>query len=149
MGAFLAADRPGARRPGGQVQPPGGLGDPGAIPPAAVGVDRWHPCRRGQAEDGLTDVGVDGQPDREPQPALVEVPDELAGGAGAVAAYQDPAAAPRPGGNLGQRELQDGNLVGRVVGAGVARTQDPGQRLATPVAPVQVAGQRVEPKVCL
>jgi hypothetical protein len=123
---FLAADRPGARRPGGQVQPSGGLGDPGAISPAAVGVGRWHPCRRGQAEDGRADVGVDGQPDREPQPTPVQVPDELAAGPGAVAAHQDPAAAPRPGGELGQRELQDGDVVGRVVGAGVAGAQDAG-----------------------
>jgi len=37
-------------------------------------------------------------------------------------------------------------VVGGVVGGGVARTQDPSQRLPTPIAAIQVGQERVEPE---
>lgn len=49
--------------------------------------------------------------------------------------------APARLGQLVQGQLQHGDVVGRGVGAGIARAQDAGQRL---VALVQVADQRVE-----
>jgi len=49
-------------------------------------------------------------------------------------------------GQLRHGLLEHGDVVGRGVGAGIARAQDAGQRLA---ALVQIADQRVEPKPAL
>jgi hypothetical protein len=45
-----------------------------------------------------------------------------------------------------QGELKQDGVVGGVVGGGVARTQDPSQRLPTPIAAIQVGQERVEPE---
>jgi hypothetical protein len=70
------------------------------------------------------------------------------GGAAGVGADQQRLVA-CGGGELGERQVEDLDVVGGGVGTGVARPQAAGQGLAGAVAAVQVAHQRVEAEAVL
>jgi hypothetical protein len=70
VGVLSSADRPGARRPGVQVDPAGQLAGLGAVASLAVGLHRGRPGVLGLGEDRLADVGVDLHPQGEPDAAL-------------------------------------------------------------------------------
>jgi hypothetical protein len=156
VGPLAAADRPGPNRPAlaGKVQA-GKLRDPRATAPATMLVKGRHPAAviavaggGWDCQDRGLDVGLDREPDRERELAADDVVHEGVGGAGGVGADQD-----RLGSGLlrqGQQgHRQHTNMVSRGVGAGVARPQDPRQRLPGPIAAVQPGTQRVEPEAVL
>ncbi len=77
-----------------------------------------------------------------------DVVDEGVGGAGGVGADQDRAGPGRLR-QRQQRHRQHGKVVLGSVGAGIARPQDPRQRLPGAVLAVQPRQQRVEPEAML
>jgi hypothetical protein len=86
--AFAADDDPGTGRPVGQVEQVGDFGDPGTVAWLAVGVVGRCPGGLGYGQDGLLDVLVDGETQREPDPTVAECGGESVGGAGGVGAGQ-------------------------------------------------------------
>ena len=105
VGVLAAADRPGARRPGVQVDPAGQLAHLGAIAGLAVGVDRWGP---GRARVGRGSPRGHGRrsasPARTRRRVVAQVPGQPGAGPGAVAADQD-RLVPRGRWELGQGEV--------------------------------------------
>jgi hypothetical protein len=94
------------------------------------------------------DVGLQREPDRKPQLAADDVVHEGVGGAGGVGPDQD-GAGPGCLRQGQQRHRQHVDVISRGVGAGVARPQDPRQRLPGPIATVQPRPQRVKPEAVL
>jgi hypothetical protein len=90
VGTFLAQDQPGPVRPGRQVHQCGGVGHPGAVADAAVGLDRRIP-RAGGVEHlgGVTDAGVDRAAKGEPDVLFPAGGGEAVSGAGRVGADQN------------------------------------------------------------
>jgi hypothetical protein len=70
MGVLTATDRPGARRPAVQVNPAGQLASLRAMANLAIGLRRGRPGLLGLSEDRLAHVGVDLDPQAEPDTAL-------------------------------------------------------------------------------
>ena len=70
MGVLPSADRPGARRPGVQVDPAGQHTCLRAVTNLAVGLHRRRPGVLGLGQDGFADVGVDLHAQAEPDAAL-------------------------------------------------------------------------------
>ena len=70
VGVLSSADRPGARRPGVQVDPTGQLAGLGAVTNLTVGLHRGRPGVLGLGCDRLAHVGVDLHPQGEPDAAL-------------------------------------------------------------------------------
>jgi hypothetical protein len=135
VGTFLAQDQPGPVRPGRQVHQCGGVGHPGAVADAAVGLDRRIP-RAGGVEHlgGVTDAGVDRAAKGEPDVLFPAGGGEAVSGAGRVGADQNPwcvavfwiRAIPQR--QRVQRLTQYGDVIGGGVAARVAGPQQPGQR---------------------
>ena len=128
-------------RPGGQVDQVGGLGDPGAVADAAVGVDRRIPAlAEVEGVHGVLHPPIDGVAEGEPHPGGAAGGGEVVGGPGGVAAHQHPQAcrdrrdargrAATRARQRRQRLLQDGDVVSGGVGAGVA-----GRAAARPALP--------------
>jgi hypothetical protein len=107
-----------------QVDPAGQLAHLGATADLPSGVDRGPLGTFGLGQDRLTHVGVGLHAQREPYPAVAQVPGELAAAAGAVAADQDRLGGSRGGGQLGQGEVDQLDKVAGRAGSGVARPQD-------------------------
>jgi hypothetical protein len=70
VGVLSSADRPGARRPGVQVDPAGQLAGLGAVANLAVGLHRGRPGVLGLGCDRLAHVGVELHSQGEPDAAL-------------------------------------------------------------------------------
>jgi len=127
--AFASGDDPHPDRPagvgGGQVA--GQLGDLRPVPGLAVGVDRVPPALPGQGGQRVGDrlPGVDAHRVLQAQGGEV-VQQRLHAGRG-VPAHQHPAADLL--GELAQGGVDQGDLVGGVVGVGSALPQQRGQRL--------------------
>ena len=102
-------------------------------------VDRRGPRPPWNSGDGGPNVVGDREPDRVLQPLFGEVIAEGVGEPGTVGADQDPLG-PVSVGQLRQGGVEDGDVVGGGVRPGVARAQDPAQRL---VGVVQKGEQRV------
>jgi hypothetical protein len=128
-----------------QVDPAGQLDHLGAGAELPVRLDRGRPGLLGLGQDRLAHVGVDLDAQREPHLALVQVPGQLAAAAGAIASHPHRRVT-HSGGELRQREIDQLDQVAGGAGRGVARPQDPGQRLTRGLAAVQVGQQRREPK---
>ncbi len=130
MGVFPAADQPGAGRERGQhagVEMVGELDDSGAVTQAAVAVERGHP------------VGGDGDRDSDGELRVqavfaqaAGVGEELVAATGRVGPDEDRAAVAVRVGNLVQGLVQDGDVVGGGVAAGVTRRGIPAR--VSPVA---------------
>jgi hypothetical protein len=149
--AFLAQDQPRALRPVGQVDQAGGLGQPGAIAGLAVGVvGRGPDLFRDRAQCGVdvevVQVGADG----ELHPECVDVPGEGVGGPGGVGAHQHRHLPVGVGfaqrsGELCQRVVEHGDVVGGGVAAGVATAQQTREGFPSAgVVVIEAAQQRVE-----
>ena len=84
----------------------------------------------GDGQDRGADTLVGRQADREPHATLAKMAGKGVGGAAGVGAHHDRLV---PGGRweLREREIDDLDVVGGGVGAGVARPENPGQ--ASPV----------------
>jgi hypothetical protein len=97
------------------------------------GADRDRPRRQGQIGDRVMDCLRHGETDREAQvqaagvAQAAEMSQLCLGGAGAVNADQDRLAVPVRLGDLGDRLVDDLDVVGRGVGAGVPGPEHPGQ----------------------
>jgi hypothetical protein len=120
-----------------------------------VGVQGRHPAaviatwgRGWDRQDRGLDLRLDGEPDRKQELAADQVVHERVGGAGGVGADQDRLASDLPG-QRQQGHRQHSKMVLGGVGAGVARPQDPRQRLPGPIATVQPSQQRVKPEAML
>jgi hypothetical protein len=114
----------------------------------AIGVDRGPPGGLADGQHRGADPLVSRQADREPHATLAQVVNQRVGGAAGVGPHHDRLGA---GGRweLGEREVDQLDVVGGGVGAGIARPQDPRQGLAGAILAVQEGQQRVEPKACL
>ena len=149
VGAFAAGDDPHPRWPAleGGRQPPGQLGDLGALTRLPVGIEGLPPRLLRQHLERVQDRLPAVDTDRVLQTQAVDVPHEpLHPGAG-VATDQDPRA--QVLGQLGQGGVEHLDLVGGVVGSwlGLPRPQQPGQRLTTAAGTVVDEGKhRVEPE---
>jgi hypothetical protein len=164
--AFLAQDQPGARRPSVQWGQAGGLGDPGPVAGfdlhTGLGragfaglVGRRPRCRRQSGQGGVyVEVGEAG-PDGELHALLGEVGGELLGCAGGVGAHQHGDApvlvgGALRGGQLGECGVEYDDVIGGGVRAGLARSQQLGDRFPTTVVTViDEPEQRVEPESLL
>jgi hypothetical protein len=119
MGVLPTADRPGAWRPGVQVDPAGQLTNLGAVARLAVGVDRGRPGRFGLGQDRLADMGVERHPNRESDAPLAQVPGQPGAGPGAVARDQD-GLVPSGSRQLLQRQIDQLDQIIGGTGGGVA-----------------------------
>jgi hypothetical protein len=141
--ALAADDQSRALGPRVERDTAGQLGDPRALAQLAVAVDRGPPRRFGQREDRFAHVLVDRVAEREPHARLAARRGERVAGAGGVRARED-----RPLQRLGRELLERGlehlEVIGGVVGAGVAGSQDTGQHLAA-----ARGQQRVKPEPAL
>jgi hypothetical protein len=140
MGPFLADDDPHPGRPGRQVQHPGDVRDPGAVPDLPVSVVSRRPRIRRDPEDGGLHLPGDRHADRIVQPPRwggqpVQEPVRPAAG---VSADQDPA--PQVTRQLGQRQPGRLDMVGRRVRPGAPTPQHEGQRLPAPASAVAGEG---------
>jgi len=149
MGLLLACDDPHPRRPAGQVQQAGELGDPRPLADGTAGIDRRAPHIRGDLGEQLGSLAGQGEADGVGQAPPVHPPQHGVGAAGVVRADQHPPSGPGAGdmsGQLGQRALDHGDVVGGGVGPGIARAQQDAQRLPGAFrAVVDERAQRVEP----
>ena len=113
------------------------------------------PTRLGDGVDDPLDPCVHGESEGEPDPTLGARGRERMGRTGRVRPGQQPRTLPLPGlvtgpgtsllGQVGQGQVQHGDVVGGGVRPGVARPQQPGQCLpAGDVGTVQEAQQRME-----
>jgi hypothetical protein len=134
--AFFPDDDPHPGRPGRQVQQPGDVRDPGAVPHLAVPVVSRRPGAGGDLHDRFSHVvgdrhadgvvqaaGPGGQPFQEP-----------AGAAAGAGADQHPAA--QVPGQLRQRQAGRLDMAGRRVRPGVSRSQHDREGLPVPAGPV-------------
>ena len=136
MRALLAQDQSGPGRPFRQVHQIGGLGHPGAVADAAVGLHRRIPPIGGvEGVDRVADPSVDRAAQREPHRGVAARGGEPMGGAGGVRADQDlwRVRVIRARAVLRWQRIeclaQHGDVIGGGVTAGVARPQQPGQGL--------------------
>ncbi len=143
MRSFLADDQPHARRPAVK-DVTGQLGDPGAVADLAVRLEGRSPGGGRDLQDTLADRLGDRHADRvgQPPPALREPGDELMGAAGGVGPDQRPPPAPVALGQLGQGELDGGDVVGGRVRAGVPGAQEGGDGPAGAARPVVDEGRQ-------
>ena len=88
-GAFFAQDQPGPGRPAAHLDQSGGLGDPGAVADAAVGLDGRIPAVVAVEDlDGVAHAGVDGVAEGESHPGVTAGGGERVGGAGGIRSHQ-------------------------------------------------------------
>jgi hypothetical protein len=142
VGTFAADDDAGAVRVSSEVDQAGQLGDLGPGTEGAVLFQRWVPEVFGKCANGSADLFGDGVSDRErgpdsalPQPS--QVGQEGLGTARAVGADEDRGAVAVGVGDLGEGLVEDGDVVGGGVRAGVARSQETCQGLAGVVQEAQ------------
>ena len=146
VGVLPADDDPHVRRPPGEAvtagavaQQPGQLGDLRVRPRCPVGVQRRGPRRFWQPGQDRADPLIEVEPCRVMHlvpgagAELGDVLDQGVGGSGAVAGEQHPAAV--PGGDLRDRGVHDGEVVGGGVTARVPGPQHHRERLIGVVAP--------------
>jgi hypothetical protein len=144
MRTLAAHDHSGAGRVGGQGrsgEQSGDLRDRGLVDRAqlALGVDRGGPVPGSQQRDGGVFAAGDGPADGELAAdagvaEAAKVGEERLRAPGAVGADQDRVPVPVSVGNLLERGVEDGDVVGGGVGTGVARAQQGGEELAGVVA---------------
>lgn len=142
---FTPDDDPGPVRVAGQVGHAGQLGDFRALAQGAVLFECGMPDLLGQGSDRLADRLGDGVSDGEvgEDSACVQGPhvvQERFRSSGAVGADEDGCAVAVGVGDLGKCLVEDGDVVGGGVGAGVAGPEESGQGFA---GVVQEAQQRV------
>jgi hypothetical protein len=144
--ALAADDHPRTVGPAGEVQRVGKVGDLAVGPLATVLIERRPPRVLGQLEDRSPDRLGQVIADREPDPAVAAPVQQRVRGAGRIAAHQDLDLFDVLGRDLLERGLGDRDLVGGGVGAGVARSQLAGQRLAGLIG---VGQHRTKPEAAL
>jgi hypothetical protein len=133
VGSFAAHDHPRPVGVGGQVEQVGDLGDVGAVAQLAVGVDGGLPVHAGG--DRFPDRFGDRDPDGEGRAYAVlaqaaDVTQEGVAGPGRVAPDQDVAAVAEMIRDLSQGLVEDGDVIGRRVRAGVTGPQQTGEGFA-------------------
>ncbi len=150
--SFLPQDHPAAGGPGRQVEQSGGLGDPGAVPDRAVGVDRRVPhvdtVRAGRPGGVVEQVQrvpdrlPDGEPEREPDPLLSTELRETKGGTGGIGPDQHRGAVrvarswPESLGDRGQRFGEHLDVI-----AGGVEPAFPGRSLPAIASPAAISGR--------
>ncbi len=98
-------------RPAGQVEQAGQFGDGGTLARLAVAVVGRAPRRLGDESQQLRGIGRQAEPGGVGQPAAVQPAQHLMGRTGTIDADQHFPAV-QPGGQLGQRGLDDGDVIG-------------------------------------
>jgi hypothetical protein len=128
--ALAAHDHAGAVGPARRLQGVGDLGHPRALPGPAILADRRPPRRFGQREDRLADRLGEVEAHHEADARGAQLVAEFVRGAGAVGAHHDLRLFDDRPRQLLEREVDNLDVIGGGVGAGVARAQHTGQRLA-------------------
>jgi hypothetical protein len=134
VGAFLAQDQPGTRRPGRQVREVGDLDDPGPVAGLAVGVVGRRPrVVRDLTQDGVDVDVVQRGTHGELHPQLSDLFRERVGGPGGVGAHQHLHRSvlvgfPQVFGDLRQRLIEHVDVVLSGVAARAAPPQQSGHR---------------------
>ena len=117
-----------------EIEQPGDLDDVGVLPQPTVAVVRGLPSPRWDEPDRVPDRFGDGVADRELQALLGKRSDQGVGVARAVPADDDLLAAP-PVRDLREGPVQDGQVIGGGVAAGVTRAQQHRDGLVAVVQP--------------
>lgn len=126
MRALAADDQAGALRPGVERELIGEFGHPGALARLPVAVDRRPPRPLGQPQYRLAHPLVHRVAEREAHVGLAASVGQRVAGAGRVRAREN-RAVQRLRRELLERQLEQFDVIGGVVGAGVAGAQDRSQ----------------------
>ncbi|EXU62698.1 hypothetical protein Z951_40135 [Streptomyces sp. PRh5] len=142
MGALATHDDPCAVRIVGKVDHAGQFCDLRPGPQGALLLQRGVPDVLGQSPDCAADRLGDGMSDREEGTDVAGaqgayVVQECFGSSGAVGADEQVGAVTVGVGDLGEGRIQDGDVIGRCVGSGVARPEQAGESLAGVVQEAQ------------
>ena len=128
MRALAPADQPGSRRPLGQLDLARQLGDPRPVTRLAVLVDRRLPRRFVERQQGLAHRLGERIAEREADPGLAAGVGEIVACASRIGAGED-VPVERALGQLLERQVQQPQMVLRVVRAGVPGPEDTRQQL--------------------
>ena len=143
--SFPPGDHPHLLGPTIEFDQAGEFENPCARPGGAVRLDCGFPILFLGQEQGVSDALVDGESDREPDTAFDAAVDERMRRASRVGPHQHRCLR-RSDGQLGERPVQDGEVIRSVVRPGVARPQQSRQRFA---GLIHERDERIEPEPVL